>query len=1274
MAILAAMSVTARPLPEKGGRHAAVYRPTAGSNQLGYARYVGRVGALAVALGVGLAIATTPGVAWAEDGTGEDTSSVDTGTGTPETETTPQDDGNATAGAVETGTTTTTTTTVTDGQTSTVIGGEGSPQVTISATTIESTGTTEPSETATPTATATPGPTIVTPTQELVPTSDPTTVTSAPSVEPAPAPTVGGADSRPTTTSGGDLGNATVFNTLTDTDDTAPGTAMRLMSMSGADDQLNLLSANLVGDDLSAAALDAPPLPAPAPVSSFEALLAVPVTFFNAVFNAFSASIAPIFGPGAPFYNAVFWGLVESTRRQYNQAYANSTPVLDLQTTGQQDVDDRQIHGTLGGFDPDGDTLTYGVPTSGAGAPAHGSVAIDATAGTWTYTPAPGYSGTDTFTITVTDEVAGYHFHGIGQTHSASDSITVTVAPPAAANRPPVATGDSVGVSEGGTANISVLTNDTDPDGAATIVANSVAVVTAPTHGSATANADGTITYVSNGAGGVAADSFTYTVKDASGATSNTATVSVTINPVNDAPVVATTAGSTSYTAQGSPVLVDTGLTIADSDSTTLSGATVTLAGATADETLDFTAGNGITGNYDADTGILTLTGTSTVANYQAALRSVTYANTGEPAPTSRILTYAVTDGAAQSVPVSKAVAIGDVQANTAPELSVSSPFVHLPTGEAHFGVEGVDFDHDDMTFTIVQPTHGTVSTFNSYKSTTDVAQIDSFQIIYTPSDAARKDATTYTDQFTVIVDDGRGQQTVKVVTVEVIKEASLTANQPLPYVGTTTLSGEVSAPFSNILRYRILTDPIYGEARMTNVNGRGMFSYDTFMNLSDLNDSFTIVVESTDGKLASVVVPVGGLAYSDPHPTLQEQLDNGLPEVVTPFLMPPSLMAVRPAPKNPSPFKLENTSASSGTSTGKVAVPGENISYEGSTTGPLGTVVVHPDGTYSFTPSAEARALAAESDEILSVLFLVRATDSEGNSTPVAVTVPLLPSNYPTTPADPAPLRFNDFISQPGGLFPLDRGIWMDDIIAQKIVRTEKTASGEWDYQDQIWTRVGDPEPVEIAPGVFVTPDVYVVMYVGTGGEDGQGYSNPLILGYRKLEKGESIRVRLEYPKDMVNPRIGYTQVRFLPGTFPEDQFRTRIPGQVGGYIFNNEIPPDMWESWSHQNNYSELVDSIADLAKSREDTGQIINWVGENGAIILPAIVTPTGTGQVLIFKGRTIGTRLIIKGVRDNGGVLETIDDISDWQAEYSGQQHPMWVVSGGPKTDPPRVSVT
>ena len=47
------------PAPERGPRHAA--------RGAGYGRYVGRVGALAVALGIGAAIANNPGIALAED-------------------------------------------------------------------------------------------------------------------------------------------------------------------------------------------------------------------------------------------------------------------------------------------------------------------------------------------------------------------------------------------------------------------------------------------------------------------------------------------------------------------------------------------------------------------------------------------------------------------------------------------------------------------------------------------------------------------------------------------------------------------------------------------------------------------------------------------------------------------------------------------------------------------------------------------------------------------------------------------------------------------------------------------------------------------------------------------------------------------------------------------------------------------------------------------------------------------------------------------------------
>ena len=47
---------------------------------MGHARYIGRVGGLAVALGVGVAVATTPGVAWADEGSAGSDASASTST------------------------------------------------------------------------------------------------------------------------------------------------------------------------------------------------------------------------------------------------------------------------------------------------------------------------------------------------------------------------------------------------------------------------------------------------------------------------------------------------------------------------------------------------------------------------------------------------------------------------------------------------------------------------------------------------------------------------------------------------------------------------------------------------------------------------------------------------------------------------------------------------------------------------------------------------------------------------------------------------------------------------------------------------------------------------------------------------------------------------------------------------------------------------------------------------------------------------------------------
>ncbi len=173
--------------------------------------------------------------------------------------------------------------------------------------------------------------------------------------------------------------------------------------------------------------------------------------------------------------------------------------------------------------DPDGDALTVTGVTQGA----NGSVVIDAVTGNPIYTPNAGYTGNDSFTYTIDD--------GNGATSTAVVTVTVNaVTPP---NNLPVAVADSITVNEGGAATTldggatSVLTNDTDADGDPLVAV----LVTGPTHGSLTLNANGTFNYTHDGSE-TTADSFTYKVNDGT-ADGNTVTVNINVTPVNENPV-----------------------------------------------------------------------------------------------------------------------------------------------------------------------------------------------------------------------------------------------------------------------------------------------------------------------------------------------------------------------------------------------------------------------------------------------------------------------------------------------------------------------------------------------------------------------------------------------------------------------------------------------------------------------------------------------------------------------------------------------------------------
>jgi hypothetical protein len=166
--------------------------------------------------------------------------------------------------------------------------------------------------------------------------------------------------------------------------------------------------------------------------------------------------------------------------------------------------------------DVDGDTLTVTSVT----APVNGTALVQAD-GSIRYTPDDDWYGVDTFDYAISD----------GQGGTSAASVTVSVHP---VNDAPVAADDAATTSEDAAVIIAVLANDSDVDGDDLVVAST----SLPAGGIAVINADSSVTFSPDpNFNGVA--SFSYTVSDSHGALGNTATVSVTVTPVNDPPVAA---------------------------------------------------------------------------------------------------------------------------------------------------------------------------------------------------------------------------------------------------------------------------------------------------------------------------------------------------------------------------------------------------------------------------------------------------------------------------------------------------------------------------------------------------------------------------------------------------------------------------------------------------------------------------------------------------------------------------------------------------------------
>ncbi len=214
----------------------------------------------------------------------------------------------------------------------------------------------------------------------------------------------------------------------------------------------------------------------------------------------------------------------------------NDPPVANDQTV--TTVQDLSLNITLSATDVDGDVIAYQVVSAAA----HGT--LSGTAPNLTYAPALNYKGPDSFTFKAND--------GLVDSALATVAITVT-----AVNHPPQAQPQSVSTAEDTALGITLTGSDVDGDPL------TFSVVTSPAHGTLSGTAPN-LTYTP-APNYNEPDSFTFKVNDGR-LDSLSATVSITVAPVNDPPVAQ---GQTLTTTTGTPLTATLTATDPDGDALT---------------------------------------------------------------------------------------------------------------------------------------------------------------------------------------------------------------------------------------------------------------------------------------------------------------------------------------------------------------------------------------------------------------------------------------------------------------------------------------------------------------------------------------------------------------------------------------------------------------------------------------------------------------------------------------------------------------------------------
>ena len=402
-----------------------------------------------------------------------------------------------------------------------------------------------------------------------------------------------------------------------------------------------------------------------------------------------------------------------------------NTPVTFSATGNDTDSD-----GTIDAATVDLDPATAGIQNTFTVA-GEGTFTVDAS-GNVTFTPTATFTGTSSIPYTVQDND--------GATSNAA-TLSVTV------NDPPVANDDSANTQLNTPVTFSATGNDTDSDGtidAATVdldpaTAGIQNTFTVAGEGTFTVDASGNVTFTPT-ATFTGTSSIPYTVQDNDGATSNAATLSVT---VNDPPVANDDSANTQL---NTPVTFSATGNDTDSDGT-IDAATVDLDPATAGIQNTFTVAGEGTFTVDAS-GNVTFTPTATFTGTS----SIPYTVQDNDGATSNAATLSV----AVNVPTAT-----DDSANTPPNTTVTVDV----TSNDNFGGDGPS--NTAITIT-TNPTLG-IAVVDNGGTPTDPTDD---QITYTPNPGA-----TGTDTITYQICDSNGDCDTALVTITLdeISDLSLT-------------------------------------------------------------------------------------------------------------------------------------------------------------------------------------------------------------------------------------------------------------------------------------------------------------------------------------------------------------------------------------------------------------------------------------------------------------------------------------------------------------------